>query len=148
MNRKIKTIKINADKCSGCRSCEAICSAYHADPYRYGIVNPNRSRIRIFQDESNDLYVPIIAGPFTEAECNGRTRVTIKGKEYGECSFCRCSCPSRILFVEPDAPEIPLKCDCCGEPAPEEPKCVKWCLAGALTYEERDEEEECECKDR
>ncbi|MBI4186881.1 MAG: (4Fe-4S)-binding protein, partial [Chloroflexi bacterium] len=47
--------------------------------------------------------------------------------------------PTRVLFKEPDAPEIALKCDMCGdEPLP---MCVKWCMAGALTYVEREEED-------
>lgn len=138
--KKIKTIKIDADKCSGCRACEVICSAYHAEP-RYSIVNPARSRIRVFWDEGNDVYVPLFAGMYTDVECLGRNVVTIKGKEYGECSFCRCSCPVRDLFKEPDDPDIPLKCDMCGEPPPPEPLCVKWCLSDALTYVEREEED-------
>lgn len=136
----VKTIKIDADKCSGCRACEAICSAFHAEP-KYGIVNPKRSRICVFKDEENDLFVPIIAGVYTDVECLGRTVVAIKGKEYGECSFCRSSCPARDLFKEPDDPDIPLKCDMCGEPPPPEPLCVKWCLPDALTYVEREEED-------
>jgi len=136
---KIKGIRIEADKCSGCRSCEFICSAYHAEP-QYGIVNPARSRVRVFLDKDNDVYVPIMAGAYTDTECLGRYNVIINGKEYGECSFCRCSCPSRDLFKEPDT-DIPLKCDMCGEPPPPEPMCVKWCQTGALTYVERDEED-------
>ena len=137
----VKTIKIDADKCTGCRSCEVICSAFHAEP-KYSIVNSKRSRIRVFWDVENDLYVPILAGQYTDAECNGRHITIIKGKEYDECSFCRASCPSRDLFKEPDA-DIPLKCDMCGEPPPPEgPLCVTWCLYDALTYFEREVEEE------
>jgi benzoyl-CoA reductase subunit BamC len=137
----VKTIKIDADKCTGCRSCEVICSAFHAEP-KYRIVNSKRSRIRVFWDVENDLYVPILAGQYTDAECNGRHITIIKGKEYDECSFCRASCPSRDLFKEPDA-DIPLKCDMCGEPPPPEgPLCVTWCLYEALTYFEREVEEE------
>jgi benzoyl-CoA reductase subunit BamC len=132
----IKSIRIDSDKCSGCRSCEAACSAFHASP-KYSLVNPKRSRIRIFVDQENDLFVPILAGQYTDAECNGRHVTVIKGKEYGECSFCRASCPSRDLFNEPDA-DIPLKCDLCGEPTPlDGPACVKVCLYEALVYEER-----------
>jgi len=138
--KKIKTIKIDIDKCTGCRACEVICSAYHAEP-KYSIVNPARSRIRVFKDEDNDLYVPIIAGPYAEAECDGKYITVIKGKEYGQCSFCTVSCPSRDIFKEPDS-ELALKCDMCGEPMPEEPLCVKWCKPDALTYFEREEEEE------
>ena len=137
--KKIKVIKIDDDKCSGCRLCEAICSASHAEP-KYSLVNPRLSRIRVFRDEESNIYHPVIAGAYTDVECVGRNTVTIDGKEYSECSFCRCSCPSRSIFKEPDT-EIPLKCDMCGEPAPPEPLCVQYCLNDALTYVEREEEE-------
>ena len=138
MIKTIRFIRIDADKCTGCRACEVNCSAFHAEP-KYSIVNPKRSRIRIFWDEDNDLFVPILAGQYTDAECNSRCILVIKGKTYGECSFCRSSCPSRDLFREPDA-DIPLKCDMCGEPPPPDgPSCVQACLNDALTYAERQE---------
>ena len=86
-----------------------------------------------------DIYVPVYAGEYTAAECAGRDKYTIDGKEYDECAFCRASCPSRDEFKEPDS-GLPLKCDMCeGE---EEPLCVKWCPVDALVYEEREEEVE------
>lgn len=142
--KTVKTIRIDADKCRGCMACEAICSASHAEP-RYSITNPLRSRIRVLFDEENDVYLPVLAGHDTDAECSGRILTVIDGKEYGECSFCRASCPSRDQFKEPDAPDIPLKCDMCESiPALAEPLCVQWCLVDALTYEERKEVEEVE----
>jgi benzoyl-CoA reductase subunit BamC len=141
--RTIKTIKIDADKCTGCRACEVICAAYHAEP-KYSIVNPARSRIQVFRCETADIYVPIRAGKYTEVECIGRNVIVINGKEYGECSFCRQACPSRDLFHEPDS-KLPLECDMCGEPMPEGgPMCVQWCETEALTYEEKEIEEEVE----
>ncbi len=67
----------------------------------------------------------------------------IKEKEYGDCSFCRQACPARDLFHEPDS-KLPLQCDMCGEPMPEEPLCVKFCKPDALTYAEKEIEEEVE----
>lgn len=133
----IKTIKINVDKCNGCRACEMICSAFHAAP-KYSSNNPARSRIRIIREPLSDIYVPVYAGEYAAAECAGRDKYTIDGKDYEECAFCRASCPSRSEFKEPDS-GLPLKCDMCeGE---EEPLCVKWCTVDALTIEEREEEE-------
>ena len=134
----IKTIKINVDKCNGCRACEMICSAFHAAP-KYSSNNPARSRIRIIREPLSDIYVPVYAGEYAAAECAGRDKYTIDGKDYEECAFCRASCPSRSEFKEPDS-GLPLKCDMCeGE---EEPLCVKWCTVDALTCEEREEETE------
>ena len=140
--KTIKTIRIDVDKCDGCKACEVICSAFHASP-KYSSNNPARSRIRVFRDPLADIYVPVYAGDYAVAECAGRDKYTIDGKEYTECAFCRASCPSREEFKEPDS-GLPLKCDMCeGE---DEPLCVKWCGADALILEERevplDEEEE------
>jgi benzoyl-CoA reductase subunit BamC len=141
----VKTIRIDVDKCTGCRACEVICSAFHATE-KYGTTNPARSRIRVIRDPLRDIYVPVYAGDYTPAECAGRDIYTIDGKEYEECAFCRASCPSRDEFKEPDS-GLPLKCDMCEDDPPQEkPLCVQWCLSEALTYEEREEEVEEEVK--
>ena len=134
----IKVIKIDVDKCNGCRACEVICSAFHATP-KYSSNNPARSRIRVTLDPLTDIYVPVYAGEYAVAECAGRDKYTIDGKEYDECTFCRASCASRDEFKEPDS-DLPLKCDMCEDE--EEPMCVKWCITDALTYEEREEDVE------
>jgi benzoyl-CoA reductase subunit BamC len=137
----VKEIKVDIDKCTGCRSCEMACSAFHAVP-RYSSLNPARARIRVFMDELRDVYVPIRAGDYTQAECNGRNLYVINGKEYSECAFCPASCPSRDYFKEPDS-GLPLKCDMCEDIPPlSEPMCVQACKFDALTYEERVEEVE------
>jgi len=139
--RIVKTIRIDADKCNGCRACEAICSAFHAAE-KYGSSNPARARIRVIRDPLRDIYVPVFAGDYAPAECAGRDRYTIDGKEYEECAFCRAACSSRDEFKEPDS-GLPLKCDMCeDDPALAEPLCIQWCLNDALTYEEREEEAE------
>ncbi|MBT9163218.1 MAG: hypothetical protein DDT24_00122 [Chloroflexi bacterium] len=143
--KTVKTIRVDVDKCNGCRACEVICSAFHAVP-KYSSNNPARSRIRVIRDPLRDVYVPVHAGEYTAAECMGRDKYTIDGKEYEECAFCRASCPSRDIFKEPDS-GLPLKCDMCeDEPPLEVPMCVQWCITDALTYEEREEEVEEEEK--
>jgi benzoyl-CoA reductase subunit BamC len=141
IKKKVKTIKIDLDKCNGCRACEMICSAFHANP-KYSSNNPARSRIRMIRDPIRDVYLPVYAGEYTAAECMGRDKYVMDGKEYGECDFCRASCPSRDVFKEPDS-GLPLKCDMCEDDPPQEkPLCVQWCLNDALSYEEREEEVE------
>lgn len=138
VTKRIRTIKVDADKCNGCRGCEIICSAIHAQP-KYSSVNPARSRIRVITHRLQDIWLPVFAGEYARSECAGRNVYTIAGKEYDECGFCRASCPSRVRFTEPDS-GLPLKCDMCeGEDGP---KCVEWCLNHVLTYEERQVEVE------
>jgi benzoyl-CoA reductase subunit BamC len=143
--RIVKTIKIDVDKCNGCRSCEVICSAFHAAD-KYGTINPARARIRVIRDPLSDIYFPVYAGDYAPAECAGRDKYIIDGKEYTECALCRSSCPSRDEFKEPDS-GLPLKCDMCeDDPPQDEPLCVKWCLNDALIYEVREEDTEEEVK--
>ncbi|MBC2722823.1 MAG: (4Fe-4S)-binding protein [Desulfosporosinus sp.] len=145
VRKKVKSIKIDLNKCNGCKACEVICSSFHATP-KYSSNNPARARIRLTRDPIRDVFVPVYAGEYTAAECMGRDKYVIDGKEYDECGFCRASCPSRGFFKEPDS-GLPLKCDMCEENDPgQEPLCVQWCLADALTYEEREEEVEEEVK--
>ncbi len=141
IKKKIKTIKVDADKCNGCRGCEIVCSAFHSIP-RYSSNNPARSRIQIIRHPLKDIWLPVFAGEYTPAECMGRDKYIIDGKEYDECTFCRATCPSRDIFKEPDS-GLPLKCDMCEDDPPrEKPMCVEWCLNEVLTYEEREEEVE------
>jgi benzoyl-CoA reductase subunit BamC len=141
VKKKIKTIRIDADKCNGCRACEVICSAFHATP-KYSSNNPARSRIRMMRDPLRDVFIPVYAGEYAPAECMGRDKYVIDGKQYDECGFCRASCSSREIFKEPDS-GLPLKCDMCeSDPPLSEPMCVQWCLNNALVYEEREEEVE------
>ncbi len=139
--RIIKTIKVDIEKCHGCRACEVACAAFHSTP-KYSSVNPARSRIKVIRDELNNVFLPIRAGAYTKSECAGRQTYIIDGREYGECNLCNASCPARDFFKEPDS-GLPLRCDMCeDDPDLEVPLCVKWCLVDALTYEEREEEYE------
>ena len=79
----VKTIRIDVDKCNGCRACEVICSSFHATP-KYSSNNPERARIRVIHYPLKDLYVPVYAGEYVAAECAARDRYTIDGKEYDE----------------------------------------------------------------
>ena len=137
--KKIKTIKVDADKCNGCRGCEIVCSAFHSEP-KYSCINPAKARIQIITHRLKDIWLPVFAGEYTPAECAGRDKYVIDGKEYDECAFCRASCPSRDLFKDPDS-GLPLKCDMC-EGEEEGPLCVQWCLNDVLLYEEREVEVE------
>jgi len=133
VKKVIKAIKIYPEKCTGCGTCEVYCSAYHAEP-RYSYVNPAKSRIRVFVDELNDVYLPIISGRYADAECRVRYRIVVGDRDYEECTFCRAACPSRKDFFDPDT-GLPLLCDGCGEPMPQGgPMCVQACDAGALEY--------------
>lgn len=120
-------IEIDHTKCTGCRSCEAVCSLQHIEK----TCNPKRSRIRVFA--LGDFYYPVIAGPYTEAECTAKVNDVIEGVVYNACILCRASCPVKPIFKEPEV-DIAIKCDFCGEPP--NPQCVEVCVFDALTLVE------------
>jgi len=53
--RKERTVIFDADKCTGCRICELVCSHYHQNEY-----NPKKSFIRIMANEEAEVYIPIL----------------------------------------------------------------------------------------
>jgi len=89
----MKRIKIDHSKCTGCRHCEAACTLHHYE----NEINPKKSRIRIFI-EDEDRYFPVIAGPFTEAECTSKSHVIIDGQEYDKSSLGHAAYPSRTWY--------------------------------------------------
>ena len=119
-------IHIDPSRCTGCRMCQVACSLKHTES-----VNPRRSRIRVYV--ADELCIPVIAGPYTEAACNSKGTYFINGIEVDGCVVCRASCPAKSVFKEPGT-GIPLKCDFCGDPP--DPECVKWCAPGALSIED------------
>jgi benzoyl-CoA reductase subunit BamC len=136
IKKTVKRIRIKADLCNGCRTCEIMCSAFHSKP-QYNIINTARSRIQIIRDPLKNVWLPVFAGEYTGAECSGRVKYKIDNKTYEECAFCRAVCPSRGRFMEPDT-GLPLRCDMCeSDPSAEIPVCVDWCLRDVLTYEEK-----------
>ena len=88
-------IRIDHSKCTGCQHCEAACSIKHYA----NEVNPKKSRIRVFEDEEEQRFFPIIAGPTTTAECTSKFDVVIAGQQYDDCTLCRASCPTRPWFT-------------------------------------------------
>ena len=136
--KKDKIIKVNTDKCTGCRVLRN--GLLRVSRHSRNTVSPIRAgaRIHVFRNELANEYVPVYASEYTPAQCNGRQVHTISGKEYSLCTFCGASCPSRDIFKEPDS-GLPLKCDlCANEPPLEKPMCVQVCEPGCLTYEERE----------
>jgi benzoyl-CoA reductase subunit BamC len=93
-------------------------------------VNIKKSRIKIFE-VGEDKFLPVFAGPYTEAACSNKRTVIFDGMELDECILCSASCPVKPTFKDPDG-DIALKCDLCGEPA--DPECCKVCLSGALVF--------------
>jgi Fe-S-cluster-containing hydrogenase component 2 len=58
-------ISVNRDKCTGCHLCELACSLYHL-----GIINPEKSAIRIRKDDLNtSMNTPLVCRQCKEMKC-------------------------------------------------------------------------------
>ena len=59
-----KVLSIEYQKCTGCRTCELVCSVKHD-----GVVNPMRSRIKVMKWEEEGLYIPMSCQQCQDAPC-------------------------------------------------------------------------------
>ena len=136
MQKNSKILKVDYEKCTGCRLCELVCSVKHDH-----VSNPARSRIRIIKWESEGIYVPVACQQCEDAPCvigcpakaltqNEETRRV--ELDYDKCIGCRTCvsvCPFGAMhFVNSERKVI--KCDLCDG----EPQCVRFCDVEAVSF--------------
>lgn len=129
-------IIVNFDKCTGCRTCELICSFAHNNS-----INPRKARIHIYKNERNGEDIPLICLHCEDPKCAEacpnnaitiNTSLGIVEVNYElcvKCGACANACVNNSIRFDPKS-KIPLICDLCGG----SPKCVEWCPTGALIY--------------
>ena len=138
----MKHIQIDTSICTGCNTCEAVCSLSHE-----GVVSPSLARLRII-----DYYVEghrieaYVCKQCIGAECLRACRSkalyvdkktgakVIKPEKCTNCMLCVKACPQY-----PNSPiyynankKTYIKCDLCGG----NPLCVKFCPEAALSLSE------------
>ena len=128
----------DSDICSGCRTCEAVCSLYHE-----GVAGSTLSRIKWDKDVMDacitDIYTcKHCAGAECMAACPTGALHTdeetgarvIDEKKCVGCQTCMAACPCNPPMIKYNAAKnVCFKCDLCGG----DPQCVKFCPTGALT---------------
>ncbi|NQU16306.1 MAG: 4Fe-4S dicluster domain-containing protein [Desulfobacteraceae bacterium] len=134
-------LKIFPEKCSGCKSCEIICSLMNE-----GEFNPSKSRITtlIFREDAYPLpyNFPSTCKQCADAPCIRACPVTAISRakdktkvikiDEGLCITCgRCveACPFGAMFFDGER-NVPFKCELCGG----EPACVSICSTGAIVF--------------
>ena len=136
-------IAIDYDKCTGCRTCETVCTTRN-----FNSVNPEKSRIRIvkIRETANVKPFPVLcmkcANPPCKAACprgaisddpaTGARKIDEK-KCIG-CSSCVYACPFGAIAVDRSLGKAQVCTQCEGEPT-----CVSFCPFEALRYLEADE---------
>lgn len=131
-------IIVDAEKCSGCRICEAVCSTRILDNKGF---NRKMAAIRVlFKGELEEDIRPVVCKqckrPLCAKNCptesisrdvNGIIQIN-KDSCIG-CGNCAQDCPFGAMVLHPDL-EVPSKCDLCQG----DPLCVKYCVTGALRF--------------
>jgi len=137
-------LAVDLDKCTGCRTCEIVCSLRH-----FGESNPTRSMIKVLRYERFGDYlinVPIVCQQCEMPMCKEVCPVNAisqdpKTEAYVVdaticlgCRLCVAACPMGAIEVDQEK-RISSKCDLCGG----DPMCVKFCVMEAISYVPRDE---------
>jgi Fe-S-cluster-containing hydrogenase component 2 len=134
LSRKI--IVVDYQKCSGCRTCEVVCS-YE----KYRVCNPALSRIRVMTWMREGLRIPAVCHqceePYCKAICpskaiyvdEGTGLVLIDENRCVGCRACIVVCPFGEMLWNGER-KVAMKCDLCGG----EPKCVRLCEPKAIQY--------------
>jgi carbon-monoxide dehydrogenase iron sulfur subunit len=131
-----KILKIDYEKCTGCRLCELVCAVSH-----HHVSNPARSRIRIIKWEAEGIYVPMACQQCEDAPCaaacpaKALSRNPETGRvelDYDKCIGCRTCvsvCPFGAMHFVPVDRKV-IKCDLCDG----DPQCVRFCEVGAVQF--------------
>lgn len=143
-----QAIAIDISKCTGCGTCELMCSFRH-----HGEFNPRKARIRKTVFLLDEIAVPVVCSQCEDAWCericpagaiersvepnSGAAVVAVDEQRCVGCKMCMLACPfGNIVVGENGCAE---KCDLCDG----DPQCVKFCARGALRFidPQRPEEE-------
>ena len=132
----IKSLILDADKCTSCLQCEMACSLEHE-----GLFNPARSRIKVFEFEHGKRSIPYTCTQCEEAWCMKAcptnaisvnhglgTKVVDDAKCVG-CKVCTIACPYGTINFNSDTGKV-VKCDLCDG----DPQCAEACPTGAIVY--------------
>lgn len=133
-------IRVQANLCIGCRTCEIACAQAHDGETRAG--GPFYPRLKVVKWEAVSAPVmcrqcenaPCVAACPTGALIQGKQSVEIDGALCIGCSGCVVACPFSVIEIvdHPGAEGIqPVKCDLCSG-RESGPACVAVCPTAAL----------------
>ena len=129
-------ISIIPERCTGCQSCEMVCSLSHE-----GSCSSSLSRIRIKKWEEISVFMPVVCQHCEKPPCiticptQARKRVpetdaaVTDEKRCVGCKSCLYACPYSAPVIHPVTKRT-TTCDLCNG----NPLCTQVCTSGALSY--------------
>lgn len=136
MHATNKVLRIDHEKCTGCRLCELVCSVKHSQ-----VSNPMRSRVRVMKFEQEGIYVPVTCQQCEDAPCAASCprKALSRNQETGEveldydlcigCRTCVNVCPFGAMHHDTIGRRV-IKCDLCGG----DPQCVRFCEVKCIEF--------------
>ncbi|MGB4171693.1 MAG: 4Fe-4S dicluster domain-containing protein [bacterium] len=132
-----KILMLAPEKCSGCRTCEIVCSVNKIKAF-----NPKTARISVLMYDEAAISVPMMClqcddpacmkvcptGAITKGEDG---TVTIEEKKCIGCKLCVSACPLGNITISPVENTV-VKCDLCKG----DPQCAQFCPSGAIEFKE------------
>lgn len=88
----MKRVGFDPEKCTGCKTCELMCSAAHE-----GVFNPKKSRIRLWRDEFYGKFNMLTCKHCEDAECVDVCPTGALEIEDGEVKFIQDECIGCIV---------------------------------------------------
>jgi len=133
-----KNLIIQPEKCTGCRTCEMVCSFVHT-----GEFNPLRSRVTVFNFDKVGMAAPIVCQQCSISACmevcpvgaisrdDNTGAMMVAHEKCLKCKMCSMACPFGATTYDPVS-DIMMKCDLCGG----DPQCADYCSSGAISYQD------------
>ena len=131
-----KWIRINGEKCTGCRLCELICSQHN-----FGVFSKSKSRIRVLYFPPG-IDLPTLCRHCEDPKCLPacplgaisihNDLVVIDQDTCDGCGKCIQACPYDGVFLDMESKKA-INCVFCGQ-------CVKECPTGCLSFHEEKED--------
>jgi carbon-monoxide dehydrogenase iron sulfur subunit len=130
-------ISVDHSVCTGCRTCEVVCSLHH-----FGECNPARSAIRVIRREKGGLVssFPFVCQQCKQASCieacpsqalsrkSEDDPLTVDEERCSACGNCTDACPAGCIFLD-NQRNLAICCDLCGG----QPQCIPSCHSHSLT---------------
>lgn len=137
LNRRIipNVLLVNSKKCTGCRTCQLVCSFEHFKEFSY-----EKSAIDLKRNEEFGITNVVVCRHCEDPKCVEvcPTGALSKNKDTGyvsldpekcnHCMYCIEACPYHAIFADKD--KTIIKCDLCGG----DPMCAKYCPAEAIEW--------------